>query len=120
MLRFFIAILTLTLSFFAALYFGQSRGWIPTLPTFSYEILLFLAASTLFIFYVLIKRLDAASFIQSYLISIVLKLLVGGGFIFVLIYLDGNGAVANTALFILAYILFTALEVGFLFSKKNG
>ncbi len=120
MLRFFIATVLLTLTLFVALYVAQSQKWIASFPSFALEILFFLASSTLIIFYILIRRNEPESFTQSYLLSIALKILVYGTFIFILIFMDSSGATLNTAFFIASYILFTALEVTFLFKSKNG
>jgi hypothetical protein len=119
-LRFFIAIILLTVTLFVALYTAQAQEWIATFPSFTLEILFFLASSTLIIFYILIKRDDPESFTQSYLLSIAVKILFYGAFIFVLIFMDSPGASLNTAFFIASYVLYTALEVTFLFKRKNG
>jgi hypothetical protein len=118
--RFSIATILLTVLLFAALYMAQVQGWINRFPSFAVEILFFLASSTLIIFYILIRRNEPESFTQSYLLSIALKILFYGVFIFILIFMDSPGATLNTAFFIVAYVLYTALEVAFLFKRKNG
>jgi hypothetical protein len=118
--RFFLATTILTLTLLAGLYYARAQDWIVSFPSFALEILFFLAGSTLVIFYILIRRAEAESFTQSYLLSIVLKILVYGTFIFVLIFMDSSEATVNTAFFITSYLLFTALEVAFLFKNKNG
>ncbi len=120
MFRFFIATILLTVTLFGILYVAQTQEWITSFPSFALEILFFLASSTLIIFCILVKRNNPESFTQSYLLSIVLKILVYGTFIFILIFMDSAGAAVNTAFFIASYVLFTALEVTFLFKRKNG
>jgi len=90
-----------------------------TTPSFAPEIVLFLGISTIVIFYFLIKHAQSPSFTQAYLVSMVLKMLTYAAFMLVIIFSDKAGAVANAVLFLVAYLLFTALEVGFLFTAVN-
>lgn len=120
MFRFSLATIVLTLTLWASLYVARGQDWIASFPSFTLEILVFLASSTLIIFYILIKRNDPESFTQSYLLSIALKILFYGAFVFIVIFIDSPGASLNTAFFIASYVLYTALEVTFLFKRKNG
>ena len=65
------------------------------------------------------ERADKENFIRNYLLTIVVKLLAGGIFIFAIIYIDLDGAESNAITFMAAYLLLTVLEVGFLFRKFN-
>ena len=65
------------------------------------------------------ERTDTEKFIRNYLLTIVIKLLAGGIFIFAVIYADLNNAESNAVTFMGAYLLLTGLEVGFLFKKFN-
>jgi len=85
-------------------------------PSFLFLILLVLAIAT-WLVYFFIQKTNPDDFVRNYLLTIVLKLLAGGIFIFTLLYADKSGADANAILFMTAYLLFTGLEVGFLFSK---
>jgi len=85
-------------------------------PSFLILILTILALIT-WLVYLFIRRTNREDFIKNYLLTIVLKLLIGGVFIFSLLYIDKPGADANAIFFMVAYLLFTALEVGFLFKK---
>ena len=89
-----------------------------THPSFLLLILSSLAATTWLVFFFM-QRTKHEDFIKNYLLTIVLKLLVGGIFIFILIYADEPGAEANALLFMVAYFLLTALEVGFLFKRMK-
>lgn len=120
MVRFSIATGLLTMALFAALYMARAQQWMVQFPSFATEILFFLASSTLIIYYILIKKNEPESFTQSYLLSIALKILFYGVFIFILIFMDSAGASLNTAFFITSYVLYTALEVTFLFKRKNS
>jgi hypothetical protein len=97
-------------------------GWgSHTLLTASYETptLVFLTSATWLIFLFMNRQMKPDSFIRNYLLSIVLKLLAGGIFISVIIYLDKPSANANAIHFMIAYLLLTSLEVGFLFGTQN-
>jgi len=91
-----------------------ARQW--SQPSFLFLILSVLAIAT-WLVYFFIQKTDKDDFVRNYLLTIVLKLLAGGIFIFILLYADKPGADANAILFMAAYMVFTGLEVGFLFSK---
>lgn len=93
--------------------FGTSRF---SSPSFLNLILISLSAAT-WLVYFFIEKTATENFIKNYLLTIVLKLLVGGIFISILIYLDLEGAESNALLFMISYLLLTGLEVGFLFRK---
>jgi hypothetical protein len=85
-------------------------------PSFLILILTVLAMAT-WLVYFFIQRARREDFVKNYMLTIVLKLLGGGIFISVLLYADRPGADANAVLFMTAYLLFTGLEVGFLFRR---
>lgn len=85
-------------------------------PSFLSLILTVLTLAT-WLVYFFMQRTRREDFIKNYMLTIVLKLLAGGIFISILIYVDKPGANANAILFMTAYLLFTGLEVGFLFRK---
>lgn len=87
-------------------------------PSFLTLILSSLAVATWLVFFFM-QRTNQENFIKNYLLTIVLKLIAGGIFIFVLIYADEPSAEANALLFMVAYFLLTSLEVGFLFSRMK-
>ena len=103
----------------SAVFVGEQQHWFDMTPSFAFEIILFLGLSTLVIFYFLMKHTRSTSFTQVYLLSMVLKMLAYVTFILVIIFSDTGGAVANAVVFLVAYFLFTGLEVGFLFSRIN-
>jgi uncharacterized membrane protein YdfJ with MMPL/SSD domain len=119
MLRFFIFVTTAIAGLLSAVYIGGQQHWLNTTPSFATEIILFLGISTIVIFYFLIKHTRSRSFTQAYLVSMVLKMLAYAAFILVIIFSDKAGAGANAVLFLVAYLLFTGLEVGFLFPAVN-
>ncbi|MBS1680885.1 MAG: hypothetical protein JST48_04160 [Bacteroidetes bacterium] len=87
-------------------------------PTFLFLILAVLAAAT-WLVYFFMARTKSEDFIKNYMLTIVVKLILGGVFISVLIFLDKKGAEENAVLFMASYLIFTALEVGFLFKRFN-
>jgi hypothetical protein len=88
-------------------------------PTYGTAILLTLSISTGSI-YCWLNRINSESFTQSYLLSIVAKLLIGGIMISTMIVIDKASSVENALTFIITYFIFTALEVFFLFKKVNN
>ena len=67
----------------------------------------------------LIRVRKPDSFVQLYLLFMVLKFLAYGAFVFILILKDKAGAEANALFFMATYFIFTALEVVFLFFRKE-
>ncbi|MBS1559678.1 MAG: hypothetical protein JST69_13235 [Bacteroidetes bacterium] len=86
--------------------------------TFTFPILLVVAGAT-WVIYFLINRTPSEKWVKNYLLSIVLKLLLGGGFISILIFVDKTHANANALFFMIAYFMFTGLEVSFLLKRFN-
>lgn len=74
---------------------------------------------TLIIGYKLVKmrKMQAATFVQFYLLSITLKMAAGLAFIIFIILKSPAEAMGNAALFILCYLAFTLVEVVSLMRK---
>jgi hypothetical protein len=108
-----------SLLLFGLLYAGGHLNYV-IIPSFGWLIISYGALSSLGAYFLVQKHTDATRFTQSYLMSVVAKLLVGCCFILVLIIADKDGAFANALLFILSYFIFTILEVTFLFQKVNN
>lgn len=84
------------------------------------SIISFCGVSTLLVCVLLYpKKADAEKFTQLYLLSIVIKLLISGGFVVVFLILDPENAERNTVFFLVAYVIFTAAEVIFLLLKSG-
>jgi hypothetical protein len=96
-------------------------GWFAVVPSYTTEIVALLALTTLVIFYYLLNwsQSKGQMFTQFYLLSIAVKLVAYGAFIAIIVVTDPTMAVGNTVLFLASYILFTFLEVLFLFRKVN-
>ena len=87
-------------------------------PSFLFLIVTLLAVAT-FLAYFFMLRTAPENFVKNYLLTIVIKLLAGGLFVGAIIFADIGGAETNAITFMVAYLLFTGLEVGFLFGKFN-
>lgn len=91
------------------------------LPTFWIEIFAFSFSITAIITYKLfeLRKKQPQAFVQFYLLSITLKMLAGLGFVFFLIWKSPAETRANVGLFLLAYLLFTLVEVAALMRGKQ-
>lgn len=97
-------------------------GWISRLPPFTIHTLLFFSFFTALIFkYITWSAAHGAVMeTQFYLASIVLKLLIGCAFLWVLIALDRANANNHAILFLVTYIIFTGVEIMQLMASKKG
>lgn len=109
--------LVLTLAAICVYVVIHFSGW--PVPTFANEITLLLTVTTAVLYSYLAGwyNKNPQLFTQFYLLSIALKLLGYGALAGVVIYLDPGQAVPNVILFLVAYLLFTLLEIIFLFPK---
>ena len=82
-------------------------------------ILLFLATAALYYYLLKIREEKPDLFVQFYLLTIAVKLLAYGAYLGVVIWEDASGAAANVVFFMSVYVLFTVLEVVFLFQRVN-
>lgn len=110
-------VFTVLLSLMSALVAWGANTWLQA--SFLIPILIFLFASTWLVFVFMNRKANPETFIKNYLLSIVLKLLAGGVFIAIIIFVDRAFANSNAILFMAGYLLLTGLEVGFLFSSHN-
>ncbi len=100
--------------------FGYHQGWIPQIPSYLYETTLFVIFTTALISIYLYRSDNASFFVQLYFLSIVLKLLAYFAYNLIMILDDRRGAAINVMYFLLAYFIFTAVEIGFLYTKISG
>jgi hypothetical protein len=87
------------------------------LPTYRWESLILLNFTTAVVFFYLIRS-DRGLFVQLYLLTLVIKLFAYAGFNLVII-LNPNAA-ANVAFFFVVYLIFTTLELIFLYRKVSN
>lgn len=119
-MRFYLLTFLLAIGLWVFLAAGQSQGWL-VMPPSTPLILFFLAASTAGLFRIMTSRISgpAQDFTRAYLVATVLRILVYGVFIWIVLFLDAKHAHGNAAIFLVSYLLFTALEVVALFLKIN-
>jgi hypothetical protein len=122
MIRFTVGVLALTVLLWAPTKWFAMKGLIDRVPSYLLEILLLLSISTVVIFYFLqkMKTTDPLDFVKNFLLSVVLKILLSGVFVFILIKLDPAGANTNAIFFMISYLFFTGYEVIVLTKKKNA
>lgn len=94
--------------------------WIDQFPSFFYQTLFFLVFSTITIFAYLHKIDKPALFVQLYLLTMAVKLLAYGAYNLVMILKDKAGASVNVVFFMTSYVIFTVLEITFLYKKITG
>jgi hypothetical protein len=90
-----------------------------TLPPYMWQTLIFLNLTTGIIFYYLIKS-DKSLFVQLYLLTMVIKLFAYAGYNVIIIMLDRENAGANVGFFLVTYLIFTTLELLFLYRKISN
>jgi hypothetical protein len=120
MLRFLAALIVLTLLLAGGVLGARQLGWLTALPSFFFEILVFVSLTTLVLYSYLYKMPSGKQFVQFYLLTMILRLLGYGAFAFVIIILDRPGAAENSLFFIVTYAAFMALETIFLYRKSRN
>ena len=90
-------------------------------PTYFYQSLVLLATSTIVLYYYLIKIREERPdfFVQLYLLTIAVKILAYGTYLGIVIWKDSSGAGANVIFFMATYVVFTVVEIAFLWRKVN-
>jgi hypothetical protein len=120
LIRFVAVILAVALCVVALLLLSSSFGWIAILPSYYIQSALLLTIFTIVIYRYLDRVNKPAMFVQLYLLSMAIKLLGYGAYVTLMIVDDKAGANRNVLFFLVLYVVFTALEVGFLHRKIAG
>lgn len=112
MIRIFLGLSSVGLVLGLVCWMGGALDWWG-LPIFWKEVIFFSFAVTTILTFnlVRVKQKQPPSFIQFYLVSIILKMLVGLAFAFFLIWKSPAETRGNVGLFLFAYIIFTGVEV---------
>ena len=120
-LKFIGSILVTSLLIELASQVALKRAWISTAPSFSILIIDALALVTLVLFAFLqdVQKSNPQKFLQRYLLSITVKMVVGCALILALIFIDRESAMANALIFIASYFSFTTIEIFFLLKGKT-
>ncbi len=117
MIRFFVVLSVAALAIAGLMMLAIRLTWIDALPSFFYQTILFLLFATFVIFRYLYKADKPGFFVQLYLLTMAVKFIAYGVFNVIVIREDPAGAAKNVAFFMLIYLVFTALEVVFLYRK---
>ena len=90
-------------------------------PEYFYRtvVFLFICTAGLFRFLLRTKQQRPDFFVQFYLATMVVKLIAYGAYLFVVITSLTENAVADVAVFMVVYFIFTAIEIGFLYRQVN-
>jgi hypothetical protein len=105
------------LLFAAVTLVAQRLSWISALPSYFYQSLIFVPFTTFVLFGYLFKVNKPEIFVQLYLLTMVVKFIAYGAYVFFVILDDKSGAPGNVVFFMLLYVFFTMLEVAVLFRK---
>ena len=117
MIRFLIVSLITAIGLPSLVQAIAARGGIPQVPSFLFETTALVALFTAIIFVYLYRSDRDKVFVQLYLLSMAVKLVAYFAYVLIIILDDPPGAAANAVYFLLAYTIFTALEIGFLYGK---
>ena len=100
---------------------GGGVYWNGSLPTQYFQSLMLLYISTGGLFYYLLKIHTSRPdfFIQFYLLTIALKILAYGVYLGIVTWSNPENSGLNIVFFMVVYVIFTAIEVGFLWRKIN-
>jgi hypothetical protein len=120
LIRFVIALLVAAIVLAGLSAIACIQLWNGELPSFFYQTLIFLVFATITIFAYLYKVDKPDFFVQLYLLTMAIKLLAFGAYNLFMILEDKSGAPANVIFFMLLYIVFTGLEITFLYRKITG
>lgn len=80
---------------------------------------LFLTTTLVYFFLVYSKSKHPLDFVRNYLLTLVLKIIMAGVYVFIIMRLDPPWATSNAAFFLICYFIFTGLEVTLLAIEKN-
>lgn len=116
-MRFVVTILIAALTI--ALGFGYAMN---PLPSFFYQTLVLLLIGTIGLYFYLIdiKQERSAYFVQIYIATLFAKILSYGAYMLFVVWDDKEQAGANALFFMVAYFVFTGVEILFLYRKVNG
>jgi hypothetical protein len=118
-IRFFVVLLASALLIGGLVLMTYELLWIAKLPSFFYQTLIFLTVGTGIMFRYLYRISKPETFVQLYLLMMVVKILAFGAYAFFIVLKDRAGATYNIVFFMICYFIFTALEIAFLFRKTN-
>lgn len=116
MVKFFVTLILVT---FVLLGLGIFGVW--NSPSFYYQslVLLFISTGALFYYLLKIRENRPDYFVQLYLLTIAVKLVAYGAYLGIVAWKDRAEANMNILFFLVFYVLYTILEVAFLWRKVS-
>ena len=119
--RFLTGLIGMTLAVMAITLFLIKAGVISP-PSFLNATLLVMTVSTglIFLFLERTHPQQPLDFVRNFMLTLVLKIILSGFYVFIFLQLDPASANANVAFFIVNYFLFTAYEITWFAVKKNA
>jgi hypothetical protein len=120
LIRFVAVVLAVAISVAFLVMLSVRLDWIAAAPSYYLQSLILLSTFTLVIYRYLDRLKSPEMFVQIYLLSMAVKLLGYGAYVVMMIVGDKAGANKNVLFFLVLYLIFTALEVIFLYRKIAG
>jgi hypothetical protein len=117
--KFSAIIIATSLFLLCLLWISDATGFIVR-PSFSTQTIILVSFITLAIFFYLSKPKLQAYFLPLYLASIAVKLIAYCAYNFLIILRDRSNAFANVIVFLIVYLIFTGIEIAFLYRKITG
>lgn len=118
--RFFLTLLSVCGLIITGMLVAYNQSWILSLPSFLFETALFITVCTGAMFAYLYRIDKPDSFVQLYLLFMVVKFFLYGTYTYFMITNDKIGATLNVTFFMALYFIFTGLEVIFLYRKTSS
>jgi hypothetical protein len=103
---------------YAAAWLGANQGSF-SMPVFALEITLVSVVVTASIYMVLARTVNPRLFVNIYLLTIVMKLIFYSAMLLIIRFIALKSLMPNAVFLLVAYLVFTTLEVAVLFRKVN-
>jgi len=120
LIRFLLVLIAVALAVLLCGLAAVRMGAIAQLPSFFYETLVLTVLCTGGLYRFLDRSATPDLFVQLYLLTMVVKLLGYGCYIFIVLFMDRPGGAANVVFFLLMYGVFTLLEIAFLYRRISS
>jgi hypothetical protein len=116
LIRFILSLLATSIFLYGISRWLYNASFFDHFPSYFWQTLIFLNVATIAIYYYLV-RFAKTGFVQFYLLSMVFKLLAYSIYNVIIILQDRPNAGVNVGFFMITYVLFTALELVFMYRK---
>ena len=117
MIRFTLTLLLTAAALAGVVLLALEQQWMAALPSFFYQTLIFLLFSTILLYAYLYRAEKPGFFVQLYLLTMVVKLAAYLAYNLFVVLEDRAGATLNVVFFLGVYVVFTTLEIAFLYRK---